>query len=82
MTVTKVGGVNMSAHAQWQQCPPFPRVAVFYVTPELGGRHLRIKSLHSDVPDGWNTGHLGLFSKNVTSSRITLKLEGRHQSNT
>ena len=33
MTVTKVGGANMIAHAQWPQCPPFPRVAVFYVTP-------------------------------------------------
>ena len=35
MTVTKVGGANMIAHAQWPQCPPFPRVAVFYVTPAL-----------------------------------------------
>ena len=34
MTVTKVGGANMIAHAQWPQCPPFPRVTVFYVTPE------------------------------------------------
>ena len=33
MTVTKVGGANMIAHAQWTLCPPFPRVAVFYVTP-------------------------------------------------
>ena len=33
MTVTKVGGANMIPHAQWPQCPPFPRVAVFYVTP-------------------------------------------------
>ena len=33
MAVTKVGGANMIAHAQWPQCPPFPRVAVFYVTP-------------------------------------------------
>ena len=33
MTVTKVGGANMIAHAQWPQCPHFPRVAVFYVTP-------------------------------------------------
>ena len=33
MTVTKVGGANMIAHAQWPQCPPFPRVSVFYVTP-------------------------------------------------
>ena len=33
MTVTKVGGANMIAHAQWPLCPPFPRVAVFYVTP-------------------------------------------------
>ena len=32
MTVTKVGGANMIAHAQWPQCPHFPRVAVFYVT--------------------------------------------------
>ena len=32
MTVTKVGGMNMIAHAQWPLCPPFPRVAVFYVT--------------------------------------------------
>ena len=32
MTVTKVGGANMIAHAQWPLCPPFPRVAVFYVT--------------------------------------------------
>ena len=36
MTVTKVGGANMIAHAQCPLCPPFPRVAVFYVTP---GRH-------------------------------------------
>ena len=36
MTVTKVGGANMIAHAQWPQCPPFPRVAVFYVTPAKG----------------------------------------------
>ena len=35
MTVTKVGGASMIAHAQWPQCPPFPRVAVFYVTPAL-----------------------------------------------
>ena len=35
MTVTKVGGANMIAHAQWPLCPPFPRVAVFYVTPYL-----------------------------------------------
>ena len=35
MTVTKVGGANMIAHAQWPQCPSFPRVAVFYVTPVL-----------------------------------------------
>ena len=34
MTVTKVGGANTIAHAQWPQCPSFPRVAVFYVTPE------------------------------------------------
>ena len=34
MTVTKVGGANMIAHAQWPLCPPFPRVAVFYFTPE------------------------------------------------
>ena len=34
MAVTKVGGANMIAHAQWPQCPPFPRVAVFYVTPD------------------------------------------------
>ena len=33
MTVTKVGGANMIAHAQCPLCPPFPRVAVFYVTP-------------------------------------------------
>ena len=33
MTVTKVGGAYMIAHAQWSQCPPFPHVAVFYVTP-------------------------------------------------
>ena len=33
MTVTKVGGASMIAHAQWPLCPPFPRVAVFYVTP-------------------------------------------------
>ena len=33
MTVTKVGGANMIAFAQWPQCPPLPRVAVFYVTP-------------------------------------------------
>ena len=33
MTVTKVGGASMTAHAQWPQCPPFPRFAVFYVTP-------------------------------------------------
>ena len=32
MTVTKVGGANMIAHAQWPQYPPIPRVAVFYVT--------------------------------------------------
>ena len=32
MTVTKFGGANMIAHAQWPLCPPFPRVAVFYVT--------------------------------------------------
>ena len=35
MTVTKVGGANMIAHAQWPLCPPFPRVAVFYVTPAI-----------------------------------------------
>ena len=34
MTVTKVGGANMIAHAQWPQCPPFPRFAIFYVTPD------------------------------------------------
>ena len=34
MTVTKVGGANMIAHAQWPLCPHFPRVAVFYVTAE------------------------------------------------
>ena len=28
----------MSAHAQWPQCPPFPRVAVFYVTAAGFGR--------------------------------------------
>ena len=33
MTVTKVGGANMIAFGQWPQCPPLPRVAVFYVTP-------------------------------------------------
>ena len=33
MTVTKVGGANMIAQAQWPLCPLFPRVAVFYVTP-------------------------------------------------
>ena len=32
MAVSKVGGANMIAHAQWPLCPPFPRVAVFYVT--------------------------------------------------
>ena len=31
MIVTKVGGANMIAHAQWPQYPSFPRVAVFYV---------------------------------------------------
>ena len=36
MTVTKVGGANMIAHAQWPQSPPFPRVAVFYVTAAPG----------------------------------------------
>ena len=35
MTVTKVGGANMIAHAQWPQCPPFPCVTVFYVTPVI-----------------------------------------------
>ena len=35
MTVTKVGRANMIAHAQWPLCPPFPRVAVFYVTPAV-----------------------------------------------
>ena len=35
MTVTKVGGANMIAHAQWPLCPPFPRVAIFYVTTSL-----------------------------------------------
>ena len=34
MIVTKVGGANMIAHAQWSRCPSFPRVAVFYVTPD------------------------------------------------
>ena len=33
MIVTKVGGANMIEHAQWPLCPPFPRVAVFNVTP-------------------------------------------------
>ena len=36
MTVTKVDGANMIAHAQWPLCPPFPRVTVFYVTPVTG----------------------------------------------
>ena len=39
MTVTKVGGANVIAHAQWPQCPPFPRVAAFYVTPAVGLTH-------------------------------------------
>ena len=34
MIVTKEGGANMIAHAQWPLCPPFPRFAVFYVTPD------------------------------------------------
>ena len=42
MTVTKVGGTNMNAHAQWPQSPPFPRVAVFYVT---GAIHSAIVNL-------------------------------------
>ena len=33
MAVTEVGVANMIAHAQWPLCAPFPRVAVFYVTP-------------------------------------------------
>ena len=39
MTVTKVGGANMTAHAQWPQCPPFPRIAIFYVTPPYPENH-------------------------------------------
>ena len=35
MAVSKVGGANMIAHAQWPLCPPFPRVAVFNVTPAI-----------------------------------------------
>ena len=47
MTVTKVGGANMIAHAQCPLCPPFPRVAVFYVTPDQ--YHL-LPILHTRMP--------------------------------
>ena len=29
MIVTKLGGANMIAHAQWPPCLPFPRVPLF-----------------------------------------------------
>ena len=44
MTVTKVGGANMTAHAQWPQYPPFPRIAVFYVTPAQSG-NIRVSTV-------------------------------------
>ena len=50
MAVTKVGGANMIAHAQRPQCPHFPRVAVFYVTPDPLKNH-KATCQHSIVGD-------------------------------